>query len=191
MVKTRNLDAPEKESFPATSSLTCKWSNVFVCTCCCGKPVVVSSQCLCREKKPNLSEQVFPAGENHILVETGFSLCQNLPLKDGKGNYSHGLVSTDKTMEKFSESHSLLCGPCLVPVLPLWLTTAINLHLSFHSLIQSLNIHWFSALSQVCYFRLCRKRKNRMLRWDTLGIQRLGHLPLLKHYLWFCNSKSP
>lgn len=151
---------------------------------------VVSSQCLCREKKPNLSEQVFPAGENHILAETGFSLCQNLPLKDGEGNYSHSFLSIEKPMNKLSESHSLLCGTCLVPVLPLLPGTAIILYVSFHSLIQSLNIHWFSALSQVCYFRLCRKWKNGMLRWDTLGIQRLGHLPLLKYYLWFHNSKK-
>lgn len=33
---------------------------------------VVPSQSLCREKKTNLREQVFPAGENQTLAETGF-----------------------------------------------------------------------------------------------------------------------
>lgn len=190
VAQTRNLDAPEKEPFPATSSLSWKWSSVFICTRCSGKPVG------CLFTKPLLGKEAKSArtgvssrGESSTSRDRIF-----LFVKIYLWKMEEVITGTDfwalKIQWRNFLNRSLSCCTCLLAALPLLLRTAINFYLPFHSLIQSLNIHWFSALSQVCYFRLCRKWKNGTLGWDTLGTQRLGHLPLLKYYLWFYNSKS-
>lgn len=152
------------------ADLPLKWNNVIFFYFWLWKPVGGLFTMPWQDKEAKFIRNRCFQQVRSIFQQTGISLSK-FTFENGEGNFRSidfwSLKSQQRTFwMRFFITHCML-GSCTL----LLLRTAINFfYLLIHSLIQSSNIHWLSALCQVYYSRYCRKLKNGMLKCDTTGI---------------------